>query len=269
MDRARMAAITGHDAFADLARYYDAVMAPVDYDHWLLVTRSLAELVPSNQFLHLDAACGTGRLLKHLRQHGWKSCGIDLSPAMLSAGGQGPYAAPAAAADMRALPFRGCFDYATCLFDSLNFLLTLEDLTRALREIRGVLKDGGIFFFDIVTERMVTDHYEGQKWTEDNGGFSTTWSSIYNRKTNLSETTIRVGTGLATTIRQRMYDVPDVSRAADSVGFDVLAAVDAETWQAPTAKTVRVEFAAACGASRELRRRFESIRNRLEELCAD
>ncbi|MEK7792988.1 MAG: class I SAM-dependent methyltransferase [Candidatus Hydrogenedentota bacterium] len=263
-----MAAITGHDAFADLARYYDAVMAPVDYDHWLLVTRSLAELLPSKNFRHLDAACGTGRLLKHLRQHGWSSCGVDLSPAMLAAGRQDPYAAPAAAADMRALPFRGCFDYVTCLFDSLNFLLTLEDVSRALREIRGVLKDGGIFYFDVVTERMVTDHYEGQKWTEDNGGFTTTWSSVYNRKTNLSETTIRVGTELATTICQRMYDVADVSSAAENAGFDVLAAVDAETWKAPTTKTVRVEFAAVCGATREVRRRFEDIRKRLEELCA-
>ena len=264
-----MAAITANDTFADFARYYDAVMEPVDYDHWLLVTRSLVELVPSKNFRHLDAACGTGRLLKHFRQHGWNSCGIDLSPAMLAAGRQGSYVAPVAAADMRALPFRSCFDYITCLFDSLNFLLTLEDVTCALREICGTLTDGGILYFDVVTERMVTDHYEGQKWTEDNGGFTTTWSSVYNRKTNLSETTIRVGTGLTTTIRQHMYDVAEVSRAAESAGFDLLAAVDAETWQAPTAKTVRVEFVAVRKANREIRRRFEDIRKRIEELCAD
>ena len=200
MARVRVRVMAVRDTFCDLARYYDHIMDHVDYDRWFTVTTALAQLLPRD-FVHLDAACGTGTLLKRLRRTGWRTIGVDLSPAMLRAGlsarrpppGMAP---PAAAADLRALPFQSRIDYVTCLFDSVNFLLDMDDVRRMFAEVHGILKDTGLFYFDIVTERMVTQHFDNQEWTEQDGRFSTTWRSSYDRQTHVTETEVRVGTGM-------------------------------------------------------------------------
>ena len=170
--------MAAYDPFADIAPYYDTIMEHVNYGRWFRVTEALSTLLPPG-FTHVDAACGTGVLIKRLRADGWRSFGVDLSFAMIRAGRKGPRALPAATADLRALPLHGGADYVTCLFDSLNFLLEYEDVERAFGQIYGALAPQGLFYFDVVTERMVKDYFEGQEWIEQNGRFSTTWRSAW------------------------------------------------------------------------------------------
>jgi len=89
----------------------------------------------------LDAGCGTGR---RLPSDAAMAAGIDLSPEMLSAGGQ----AMVAAADVRALPFeKDCFDLIWCRL----VLGHLADPELAYRELARVCKVGG--------HLMVTDFH--------------------------------------------------------------------------------------------------------------
>jgi SAM-dependent methyltransferase len=93
----------------------------------------------------LDAGCGTGGMLPHLRRYG-EVWGIDLSPYAL------PYAmrrvaacdgAHLARASVLQLPFAdGAFDVVTS-FDVLYHLDVTDDQA-ALREVRRVLKPGGL-----------------------------------------------------------------------------------------------------------------------------
>ena len=170
----------GDDSFKELARYYDEIMSHVNYDHWELTSALVSSLLP-RPFVHLDAACGTGALLERMRRLKWRSFGVDISAAMLRAD-KNRADLPVAVADLRALPFRGAIDYITCLFDSMNFLLSIEDVEGALCEVADALRPGGILYFDIVTERMVLEYFAGQRWTERTGRLSTRWDSRYSRK---------------------------------------------------------------------------------------
>ena len=163
MGSERMAVTGADDAFVELARYYDPIMDHIDYDRWVLVTSELATLVSSEPLTHLDVACGTSVLLKRLAKCGWRSVGVDISFPMLRAGRRGlrKYRRPVVAGDMRALPLGCHFDVVTCLFDSVNFLLEQRHLDEGLEELARILLPGGILYFDIITERMVTEHYEG------------------------------------------------------------------------------------------------------------
>jgi len=250
--------VSRDDAFLELAPYYDRIMDHVNYDRWYMVTTTVAGMLPTS-FTHLDAACGTGTLIKRLRSENWKSVGTDISSSMIKAGRKAGAKFPAAAADLRALPICGSIDYVTCLFDSVNFLLTLEDVTQAFREIRNALSPQGIFYFDIVTERMVTEHFEDQDWTEDNGRFSTTWRSRYRRETCVAETTVKVDNGPEGTVRERIYTQAEIERAVARAGFHLLGAFDAHTWKPPHKRTIRIDFVAAREKSRALRKRFESV----------
>ncbi len=100
---------------------------------------------PTPKRTHLDLACGTGLAVRHFREQGWRSLGIDASYEMLRAARGGTFVA----ADMRALPLRGTFARITCLFDSLNHMLEREDLVAAFRAVRGVMAEDSLFLFDV------------------------------------------------------------------------------------------------------------------------
>jgi SAM-dependent methyltransferase len=254
------------DPFDDLARYYDGLMETVDYDRWLLVTMALAELAPDDPFTHLDIACGTGYLAKRLRQHGWPTMGIDLSASMLRAGQYGPFAPPVAVADMRALPFGARFGYVTCLFDSINFLLDDGALLDAFRSIRSVLRNDGIFYFDLITDRMVLDHFADREWTEQNGKFQSAWESTYDHKSHIAETTIRINRQPHAVIRERVYPLDVVLRELEAAQFHVLGAFDAETWKAPRTKSIRLEIVAVPRTCAEIEKRMLRVAKEIRAL---
>ena len=254
------------DTFHDIARYYDRIMDHVDYDRWFMVTTELAKLLPKG-FRHVDAACGTGTLLKMLRSAGWASMGLDLSPAMLRAARKSDPGLPVAAADLRALPLHEEADYITCLFDSMNFLLTVADLEETLRQFHQALTPNGIVYFDVVTERMVADHYEDQSWEETTGRLTTSWDNHYDRNTRVIETAIRVNTGPVCRLQERIYPLAEVERAVERAGLHLLVAYDAHSWKKPNRKTVRIDFIAAKANPRPLRKPFRAIRDTVRGRC--
>ena len=246
------------DPFEDLARYYDPLMEHVNYDRWFFITVALAELLPS-PFRHLDTACGTGTLVEMLRKIGWDSAGLDLSPAMVHAARKKDGKPPVAVADLRALPCSESVDIVSCLFDSLNFLLEEEDLQLALRQLYQVLRPGGILYADIITERMVTEHFEGQEWEEDNDGFSSRWRSHYDHTAGIAESHVRVNTGSTSVIAERVYSQEKVEAMLREAGFDLLGAYDAETWKPTGKKTTRIDFVAVKSPGTGLKRKFDKV----------
>ncbi|MFF4505130.1 class I SAM-dependent methyltransferase [Streptomyces sp. NPDC001401] len=102
----------------------------------------------------LDCACGIGTQAIGLARAGHRVVGSDLSPvaaarAAVEAAARG-VALPAAAADMRQLPFGpGAFDVVVCADNSLAHLLTARDVGEALREMRRVLTDDGLLLLTL------------------------------------------------------------------------------------------------------------------------
>ncbi|NWG20250.1 MAG: methyltransferase domain-containing protein [Chloroflexi bacterium] len=131
----------------------------------------------------LDLACGTGTLATVLADTGWDVTGVDRSPAMLAHARARAAASGAAArlrfieADMRhlwrdvararsepddlsVLP-RGAFHLVTCTYDSLNYMLTEDDLAACFITAAEALLPGGLFVFD-----MNTRHFLEHDWGE-------------------------------------------------------------------------------------------------------
>lgn len=255
------------DPFADLGRYYDALMKEVNYDRWVVVTSLLAELLPA-KFRHVDLACGTGRLLKRLVQHKWRTVGLDFSEGMLREANRGPYRAPLVRGDLTALPFGRKFHYATCAFDSVNFLIEDGQLHTAMGEVAQILVDGGIYYFDVITERMVAQHFEDKKWAEDNGGFSTNWTGRFDRRTRIAEIDIRVNTGPSYTTRERVFTPDEIQSAIDAAGLTLLGEFDAATWKRPTYRSIRVDYVVARKPGKGTEKRLSEVGKRIRQALA-
>jgi demethylmenaquinone methyltransferase/2-methoxy-6-polyprenyl-1,4-benzoquinol methylase len=126
--------------FDRIAPVYDAMnrtmTAGLDR-RWRRIT---AEAVVRPGDAVLDACCGTGDLAIAAARVGGRVTGLDFSEAMLERARRKAPELEWVSGDLLALPFdSGSFDAATVGFGVRN----VDDLDRALRELRRVLRGGG------------------------------------------------------------------------------------------------------------------------------
>ncbi len=256
-----------NDIFQILAPYYDRIMTRVRYDRWesrLLDLKKLIQCDDTNTFFHLDVACGTGTLIHRLSKYGWNSVGVDISPAMLETAKQLYPHYNILVGNMCHLPFRNSFKIATCLFDSINFLLDEEDIHRAIYSMALSLQQNGILYFDCVTEQMVKQYYSDSEWKENYKDFKTVWKSSYNPDTRIATLSIFVHKAGWTIVRQKIYSVELFINAIKEAGLTLLACVDAHTWDHLEPGTVRVDFICSKSPSDYVVNKFREIHQKIK-----
>jgi SAM-dependent methyltransferase len=151
----------------------------------VLMDQYLAELLTRHPVAGrraLDLACGTGSLALMLADAGWDVLGVDGSAAMLdlarakAANLETPGRVEFVLGDMCHLPTiddrrspigdagadrwrvvvgRSSFDLVTCVYDSLNYLLTEAELAACFRAAAGALAPGGLFVADMNTRHFL------------------------------------------------------------------------------------------------------------------
>ncbi len=103
----------------------------------------------------LDLACGTGTVVTALAGEGWAAHAIDGSDAMLdqarAKAAQAGVSVAWSQQDMRTFTLPQRVDLVTCLYDSMNYMLTSEDLLAVFRRAYAALEPGGLFLFDMNT----------------------------------------------------------------------------------------------------------------------
>ncbi|HOK08606.1 MAG TPA: methyltransferase domain-containing protein [Candidatus Hydrogenedens sp.] len=256
------------DLFKILAPYYDQIMRRVRYERWeenLLKFQKLITPTVEKKIYHLDIACGTGNLMNRLSKYGWCSIGVDISPSMLYTGRQNYPNFTFLTANMCSLPFISTFHIASCLFDSINFLLDEDDIFRALCSISDVLLPQGILYFDCVTEQMVKQHYTDGQWKENYKDFKTVWESNFNEHTKIATLSILVQGQGWSVVRQKIYPVEIFVNAIQEAGLTLLACVDAHTWNYMDSGTVRVDFICAKQPSESLIKKFRELHQQLKD----
>jgi SAM-dependent methyltransferase len=123
----------------------------------------------------LDVCCGVGTLAEHFLTHGYTVTGIDLSEPMLAIARQklDGYLRDGQArlikADAANFSVDGRFGLATCTFDALNMLQSMEALSSCFACVRRALGADGMFVFDLMTRKgfWLDYNYLGVRDTED------------------------------------------------------------------------------------------------------
>jgi SAM-dependent methyltransferase len=189
----------------------------------------------------LDVACGEGTFAVAMAGRGYGVTGVDNSADMLRLARERARDAGCeiefVQQDMRALSVGAAYDLATSWFDSLNYLLKMDDLRACFSGVHRALKPGGLFIFD-----MNTVYGLGVVWQrrpcevcQDTGEFLEIHRKAYDFETNVAtmkitgflktgETWVRVDEEH----RERGYSLGEIHAALRSCGFDVLA-----TWDNP------------------------------------
>jgi SAM-dependent methyltransferase len=158
-----------------MAPVYDDFTAHHDSEAWLADLVEAARRAGLAGQRLLDVGCGTGKSFLPLLRRGWQVTGCDISPSMVErarekAGDQ----VRLEVADMRELPVFGEFDLAWCLDDAINYLLSEEELVRALGGMRSNLAPTGLVAFDVNT-LLVYRTFFAETETVERGGRRLVW----------------------------------------------------------------------------------------------
>ena len=95
----------------------------------------------------MDVACGTGLHLSYLKQH-FQAEGLDLDEQLLAMAHQRNPEVPLYHADMVAFALGRTFDVVTCLFSSIGYVKTLDNLSRAIQCMVQHLSTGGVLLIE-------------------------------------------------------------------------------------------------------------------------
>jgi SAM-dependent methyltransferase len=239
------------EPYVRFAEIYDRVMREVGYEMWAdYVQKLLVRFRPGARTL-LDLACGTGSSTLPFARRGMNVAGVDRSPAMLErarakAAAEG-LAIPFYQQDLCRLSLKDRFDAATCLYDSINYLLSWDDLCEAFARVGDALEDGGVFIFDINTAYKLSAIHDTTMFIEEDD-VSLVWENTYDRRTRIWRITltgfIRTADGHYERFREvheeKAHTIEELTEALGRAGFEVGGVYTAFTFEPPRDDASRV-----------------------------
>lgn len=173
----------------------------------------------------LDVGCGTGTSFMPMLAQGWKVTGCDISPAMLElAREKVGEKVRLAVADMLELPDFGEFDLVWALDDAINYLLSPEELARALAGMRANLAPTGLLLFD-VNELQAYRTFFAETTVVEREGRELIWRGLASADVppgSICESEMEVAPGEVLTHRQRHFPEAEVRAALAQAGLECL-----------------------------------------------
>jgi SAM-dependent methyltransferase len=222
-------------AYDDVAGMYDALWAD-----WYLpaaapaLERLFFNVVPVGARV-LDVCCGSGHVTAELVARGYCVTGVDNSGGLIELARARLPEADFCVQDVRQLTLEGRFEAALSTFDSLNHILSLDELREVFRRVRGVLEPGGRFVFDMNLEQAY--FLDLRRWSVDVRDTSVSLvRGEFDAWTKRARTELiwfsRAGNSdcwrqQRSVVEQRCYSTREIQEALGAVGFREVSTIDA------------------------------------------
>ena len=238
------------EPYSELAVIYDHVMEHVNYRRWADYVSGIFKRFESPVGTVLETACGTGNLALELDRRGYSMICSDVSAGMVKR---------AAAkfdlliiprnlfvADMTALPLTGPVDAVVCLYDSVNYLLQLELVERAFGEAWRVLRDGGLYVFDVCTvhnsEMYFADHTMIDKYDDIRCERRCRFDSAERIQENYFLIHSGDGVAIEELHRQKIYWLHEIESAIGTTPFRLLGRFNDMSFSSGNERSERVHY---------------------------
>lgn len=220
--------------YEGLAPIYDFVMRHVDYVSWAGYVASLLRRHDCEPDRLLELACGTGNASFALAKEGYRITGYDASREMIRVAREKAARQDGdlrfGVRDLRDLSGVGVHGAAVCLYDSLNYLTSLDQVRQALGQVHGVLAEGALLIFDVCTEQNSLRHFRDVRSTEQGTGFSYSRHSHYDAGERLQHNDFDIRFDDRSRVRethvQRIYDCADLTAAVEAGPFELVELLD-------------------------------------------
>ena len=144
-----------------IASTYNECFSRVSTDRYLkaIYDLLLKNLEPSSSIL--DLCCGTGDFALALQQFGFQVRGLDISHKMVEFARRKSPEIEFSCSDARNFTLTEPVDAITSIFDSLNHMLSIEEIRSVFNHVFDALTPGGSFLFDMSSGQGFQDRWRG------------------------------------------------------------------------------------------------------------
>ena len=234
---------------------YDRMMRNVNYTRWCDYIESLFKMYGCEPRNVLDLACGTGSLTLLLASKGYKVTGLDRAEGMLNVAREKADSENQKISlhqgDMINFKLDQKFDAILCTYDSINYAIDEEELSKMLVTVSKHLTIDGLFIFDVTTERNIVEHFHNKTFSENHQDYSYIWKNnyLYNSKMCRTFLTFFIRDGelfnrYEEVHQQRIYEVQTINKLLKDAGFKMLSAYDMYTFNKWNRSSDRINFTA-------------------------
>ncbi|MBO5468603.1 MAG: class I SAM-dependent methyltransferase [Lachnospiraceae bacterium] len=247
---------TSYEGFAYL---YDQFMNNIPYDDWSHYLLSLLEQYDLSSGTLIELGCGTGTLTTYMAHAGYHIFGIDNSVDMLTIAADKTYALSNVQLLLQNMQDLNLGDLscdgAYCLCDSLNYLLTDDDILSTFCGIRRYVRTGGYFIFDLKTRYFYEEILGDQIFCDHQEQGSYIWENSYFEEDSINQYDLtffaKSENGLYEkfneTHHQRAYDLTEIIDFLQTAGLEYVTAYNAFTKMPPAPDSERIYIIARNG----------------------
>lgn len=177
--------------YTGFASVYDLFMDNVPYEEWAEYVQKLLKKYKIDNGLLLELGCGTGSMTRQLVRKGFDLIGLDNSEEMLQIarekGNEFGDNILYLCQDMREFELFGTVAAVVSVCDSMNYILSEEDLLQVFQLVNKYLDPQGVFIFDLDTEYAYRDILGDNTIAENREEGSFIWENTYYEEEMLNE----------------------------------------------------------------------------------
>ena len=248
--------------YTGFASVYDMFMDNVPYEEWAVYVKKLLKNNGIEQGLILELGCGTGSMTRQLATKGYDMIGIDNSEEMLQVarekGNEDSTGILYLCQDMREFELYGTVAAAISVCDSMNYILSEEDLLQVFKLVNNYLDPNGVFIFDLDTQYAYEEILGDNTIAENREEGSFIWENTYYEEELVNEINLtlfipekeekeKVMQGnqqlfqrYEETHYRKAYPIKTIRRLLEEAGMEWVAVYDALTEKKPKKDSERV-----------------------------
>jgi ubiquinone/menaquinone biosynthesis C-methylase UbiE len=220
------------DSYNKFANLYDQLIyEDINYNS---ISDFILELCKNNNInyeYYLDLACGTGNVAAILGKNFKNIFLVDSSESMLINADkkfrEERMKCKIVCQDMSELALNRKFDLVTCVLDSTNYILDVEDLKNYFLSVKKHMSENGIFVFDINSYYKLSEILGNNIFTYNSEEIFYTWENIFEDEIVEMNLTFFVKNGelyerFEEIHEERAYNEDFIESVAKDAGFQII-----------------------------------------------
>ncbi len=245
------------EAYSAFAGIYDEFMDNIPYEKWEEYIICILKKHGIDSGIVAELGCGTGIMTRRLAKRGYDMIGIDISGEMLSVAreyeddGNILYLNQ----DMRELELFGTVNAVISICDSINYILSEDELCNVFKKVNNYLEKDGLFIFDIKTLHFYSNILKDTVQVDNRKDACLIWENCFDNESCIHtyDLTMFMASEDARGNKklferyterhlQRAYSIEEIKKAIDASGMELVNVYGATTYEAPKDEDERVYF---------------------------